>query len=114
MASTVSSFNGFLASATSSEAIKAFETNGTRSDDASAKLRRPKVAFLPSCWLDLVLHLVARDLISTDRYDVTGVPVDRIETVLQKDWMHLIYQQRILDSPNYLKEDGRPVIALWG
>lgn len=48
------------------------------------------------------------------RYDVSGVPVDRIEAVFQQDWMHLVHQQRVLDSSNYLKEDGRPVIALWG
>jgi hypothetical protein len=50
----------------------------------------------------------------SDRYDVSGVPVDRVETVLRQDWMHLVHNQRVLDSPNYLKEDGRPVIALWG
>jgi hypothetical protein len=28
--------------------------------------------------------------------------------------MHLIHKQRILDSPSYLREKGRPVLAIWG
>ncbi|TEB29253.1 hypothetical protein FA13DRAFT_669990 [Coprinellus micaceus] len=47
-------------------------------------------------------------------YDVTGVPADRIQRVLEHDWMHLVHNKRILDSPNYLREQGRPVVALWG
>ncbi|KAG6910617.1 hypothetical protein DXG01_009126 [Tephrocybe rancida] len=47
-------------------------------------------------------------------YDVSGVPADRIQKVLERDWVHLIRNQGILDSPNYLKERGKPVVALWG
>ncbi|KAG2024035.1 hypothetical protein CC2G_001632 [Coprinopsis cinerea AmutBmut pab1-1] len=47
-------------------------------------------------------------------YDVTGVPAERIQHILVQDWLHLIRQKRILDSPAYLKEKGRPVVALWG
>lgn len=48
------------------------------------------------------------------RYDVSGVPADRIQRILEVDWMHLIRNQCILDSPNYLREKGMPVIGLWG
>ncbi|KAG1741796.1 uncharacterized protein EDB91DRAFT_1129404 [Suillus paluster] len=37
-----------------------------------------------------------------------------IQRVLEQDWMHLMRDQCILDSPNYLREKGKPVIALWG
>ncbi|KAJ2912412.1 hypothetical protein MD484_g8005, partial [Candolleomyces efflorescens] len=47
-------------------------------------------------------------------YDVTGVPADRIQRILEQDWQHLLHHKRILDSPNYLKEKGTPVVALWG
>ncbi|TDL22387.1 hypothetical protein BD410DRAFT_828484 [Rickenella mellea] len=47
-------------------------------------------------------------------YDVTGVPADQIEKVIRVDWAHLMHDKRILESPNYLKENGRPVLALWG
>ncbi|KAF9042164.1 hypothetical protein BJ165DRAFT_254406 [Panaeolus papilionaceus] len=47
-------------------------------------------------------------------YDVTGVPTERIQRVIEHDWAHLVRVKGILDSPNYLKEKGRPVIAIWG
>ncbi|KAK0475147.1 hypothetical protein IW261DRAFT_1495730 [Armillaria novae-zelandiae] len=31
-----------------------------------------------------------------------------------RDWTHLVREKGILDSPNYLHEKGKPVIALWG
>lgn len=48
------------------------------------------------------------------RYDVTGQPTDRILATIRADWKHLIQDKRILDSPNYLKEKGKPVVAVWG
>ncbi|KAF8878452.1 hypothetical protein BD779DRAFT_1628560, partial [Infundibulicybe gibba] len=47
-------------------------------------------------------------------YDVSGVPANRIQSILERDWVHLIRDKGILDSPNYLKEKGKPVLALWG
>jgi hypothetical protein len=48
------------------------------------------------------------------RYDVSGVPPNRIKDVLERDWVHLIQVARVLESPSYLKEKGKPVVALWG
>jgi ferric iron reductase protein FhuF len=48
------------------------------------------------------------------RYDVSGVAPDKIQRVLEQDWIHLIRDKRVLDSPNYLKEKGKPVVSLWG
>ncbi|KAG2091327.1 uncharacterized protein F5147DRAFT_657942 [Suillus discolor] len=47
-------------------------------------------------------------------YDVSGVHPDKIQRVLEQDWTHLIRDKYVLDSPNYLREKGKPVIALWG
>ncbi|XP_006454960.1 hypothetical protein AGABI2DRAFT_114730 [Agaricus bisporus var. bisporus H97] len=47
-------------------------------------------------------------------YDVSGVPADRIQRVLERDWAHLVREKCVLDSPSYLKEKGKPVIVLWG
>lgn len=47
-------------------------------------------------------------------YDVSGVHPDKIQRVLEQDWTHLIRDKCVLDSPNYLREKGKPVIALWG
>ena len=42
------------------------------------------------------------------------MPADRIHRVLAQDWTHLIHTKKILDSPNYLREKGKPVVGLWG
>lgn len=47
-------------------------------------------------------------------YDVSGVSVDRVQKVLEQDWIHLLREECILDSPSYLREKGKPVVALWG
>ncbi|KAF9017173.1 hypothetical protein BDZ89DRAFT_1074986 [Hymenopellis radicata] len=47
-------------------------------------------------------------------YDVSGVPADRIQRILEQDWHHLLHNRRILTSPSYLHERGSPVLALWG
>lgn len=45
---------------------------------------------------------------------MAGVAPDRIQRVIEKDWIHLVREQRVLDSPSYLKEKGKPVVTLWG
>ncbi|KAI3602335.1 xylosidase arabinosidase [Moniliophthora roreri] len=47
-------------------------------------------------------------------YDVSGVPADRIAKVIETDWIHLLREKCIIDSPSYLRERGKPVVALWG
>ncbi|KAF8499017.1 hypothetical protein F5888DRAFT_1686884 [Russula emetica] len=47
-------------------------------------------------------------------YDVSGVPTERIQEIIEKDWNHLLREKRVLNSPNCLRENGKPVIALWG
>ncbi|KAJ3723802.1 hypothetical protein C8R42DRAFT_663634 [Lentinula raphanica] len=47
-------------------------------------------------------------------YDVSGVEPDQVMRIFTKDWIHLIHEKHILESPNYLKERGMPVIGLWG
>ncbi|KAF8722447.1 hypothetical protein AX14_009826, partial [Amanita brunnescens Koide BX004] len=47
-------------------------------------------------------------------YDVTGVDPSRIVDVIERDWIHLLHEKYILDSPNYLRESGKAVVALWG
>ncbi|VDB86560.1 unnamed protein product [Peniophora sp. CBMAI 1063] len=47
-------------------------------------------------------------------YDLAGVGPDRIERIIRHDWLHLLRDKRVLDSPNYLYEKGKPVITVWG
>lgn len=34
--------------------------------------------------------------------------------IFQHDWIHLIKTKGILDSPNYLRHNGKPVLSIWG
>lgn len=45
---------------------------------------------------------------------MSGVAPDRIQRVLEQDWIHLLRDKGVLNSPNYLREKGKPVISLWG
>jgi len=48
------------------------------------------------------------------RYDVSGVPAERIQDLIETDWNHLLREKRVLNSPNHLRENGKPVVAIWG
>ena len=38
----------------------------------------------------------------------------RVADVIERDWIHLLHEKNILDSPSYLREGGKAVIELWG
>lgn len=45
---------------------------------------------------------------------MSGVDPARIKKILEDDWVHLLNDQHLLDCPNYLRENGKAVVALWG
>ncbi|KAL7416853.1 hypothetical protein BDY24DRAFT_412339 [Mrakia frigida] len=47
-------------------------------------------------------------------WDVSGVKGENVEADLITDWKHMVHDQKILTSPSYLHEDGRPVVVIWG
>ncbi|KAJ7474213.1 hypothetical protein FB451DRAFT_1133590 [Mycena latifolia] len=47
-------------------------------------------------------------------YDVSGVPAADVLRIITQDIAHLVHDERILESPAYLRERGRPVVAVWG
>ena len=82
------------------------------------KLQNGKVVFSRLCKSPPTIvfssfHFLCR-CFTIDRYDVSGVPADRIQRILERDWVHLVRELGVLDSPNYLREKGKSVIALWG
>lgn len=34
--------------------------------------------------------------------------------MIESDWIHLVREKAVLDSPSYLREKGKIVVALWG
>jgi hypothetical protein len=47
-------------------------------------------------------------------YDVSGSPEATLVDDLKKDWAYLVDVLGLTKSPSYLKDGGRPVLAVWG
>ena len=47
-------------------------------------------------------------------YDMSGVPPEKALAVMQKDWKFLVDVMKITNDPRYLKQNGKPVIAIFG
>ena len=88
----------------------------TRSAIVYGRLQRRMVERSPSCrfWLPSPLGRPYGLMCWACRYDVSGVPPGKIEDIIKFDWKDLVFNKRIFDSPSYLREKGKPVVALWG
>jgi len=47
-------------------------------------------------------------------YDISGGNPDILFETITKDWMHLVDDLKILESPNYIHHNGLPVLSIWG
>jgi hypothetical protein len=47
-------------------------------------------------------------------YDISGAPEGKVEDMVRHDWMHLVNDLHVTDSPAYLHDRGKPVLELWG
>jgi len=47
-------------------------------------------------------------------YDVSGANPDTVISDIRKDWDYLVNELKITSSPNYLHENGKPVLEIWG
>jgi hypothetical protein len=47
-------------------------------------------------------------------YDVSGQPRQPLVAALERDWMHVVDTLRLTESTQYLRHNGRPLLAIWG
>lgn len=47
-------------------------------------------------------------------YDVSGADANNIFNILTNDWLYLVNNLKILSSKQYLHQNGKPVVAIWG
>jgi hypothetical protein len=47
-------------------------------------------------------------------YDISGANPATLLTVLRQDWNYLINTLHVTDNPQYLRENGKPVVSVWG
>ncbi|MDA3824123.1 MAG: T9SS type A sorting domain-containing protein [Bacteroidales bacterium] len=56
----------------------------------------------------------AHGRVFANMYDMSGGdPVTFVQDAIN-DWKHLVDDVKILESPNYIHHNGRPVLSLWG
>jgi hypothetical protein len=68
---------------------------------------------------DVVLKSVRESAEATGRvfaveYDLSGAHPDTALKQLQDDWQYMTNELKITSSPAYLRDHGRPVVAIWG
>jgi hypothetical protein len=47
-------------------------------------------------------------------YDISGGNPATMVAFIKSDWMHLVDDLKITESPNYINHNGRPVLSIWG
>jgi hypothetical protein len=47
-------------------------------------------------------------------YDVSGANPKTVVNDIREDWKHIVSTLQLTDSPNYLRDKGKPVVQLWG
>jgi hypothetical protein len=47
-------------------------------------------------------------------YDISGQPTNTLLKALTNDWQFLTQTIRLSDSARYLRQQGKPVVAIWG
>jgi hypothetical protein len=47
-------------------------------------------------------------------YDISGHPSESLVQDVERDWIHIVDDLRLTESPRYLRHRGRPVLGIWG
>jgi hypothetical protein len=47
-------------------------------------------------------------------YDISGHPRETVIAAVKRDWVDLVDNLRVTESPRYLRHRGRPLLGIWG
>ncbi len=47
-------------------------------------------------------------------YDMSGAKSDQLVNRLMTDWKRLVDEEKVTEDPRYLRENGKPVLFVWG
>lgn len=47
-------------------------------------------------------------------YDVSGAPPETVTADIRSDWQHIANDLKLTSSKSYLRDNGKPVLELWG
>jgi hypothetical protein len=47
-------------------------------------------------------------------YDTSGMDTSTFVNILEEDWKYMVDVLKVTESPSYLRQNGKPVLAVWG
>jgi hypothetical protein len=47
-------------------------------------------------------------------YDISGHPRESLVHAIERDWIHVVDELHLTESPRYLRHRGHPLLAIWG
>jgi hypothetical protein len=47
-------------------------------------------------------------------YDISGHPRESVTDAVKRDWVHMVDNLRVTESPRYLRHRERPLLGIWG
>ena len=56
----------------------------------------------------------AHDRVFAIMYDISGDTSATLVDDIKRDWTYLVHDLHLVDSPRYLRDRGRPLVAVWG
>ncbi len=92
-----------------------YELAGVFLQRFSARLESPSVlTFRDAVATNVRASAEAHQRVFALMYDISGHSRESIVAALKRDWIHVVDDLHLTDSPRYLRHRGRPVLAIWG
>jgi hypothetical protein len=95
--------------------LQQYELAGVFLQRFSARLDTPAVlAFRDAVAANVRAGAESHGRVFALMYDISGHPRETLVDAIKRDWVHVVDELRLLESPRYLRHRGRPLLAIWG
>ena len=95
--------------------MQQYELAGVFLQRFSARLDTPSVlAFRDAVAANVRAGAESHGRVFALMYDISGHPRETLVAAIKRDWVHVVDELRLLESPRYLRHRGRPLLAIWG
>jgi hypothetical protein len=95
--------------------MQQYELAGVFLQRFSARLDTPSVlAFRDAVAANVRAGAESHGRVFALMYDISGHPRESLVAAIKRDWVHVVDELRLLESPRYLRHRGRPLLAIWG
>lgn len=95
--------------------LEQYELPGVFLQRFSARLdSAPDLAFRDAVAANVRAGAESHGRVFAIMYDISGHPPESLVDGVTRDWVHLVDDLHLPDSPRYLRHRGRPLLAIWG